>query len=157
VARLVVELHREPALGFDAVDLLEEIEEPVAAMEFAVGAGFEADRFLQRDDILDRRALDFVQRRGIDLAALAFLARDEDRLGPQHAADDVSFERRHRFPHFLKKLPAWTFTTACAGSKQTPSGSPPSFTISICRRSRRRSCTTPRSLVARFSSECKLI
>src|SRR6185437_11366243 len=89
--------------------------------------------------------------------ALAFLARDEDRLGTQHAADDVCFERRHQGSHFLKRLPAWTFTTACAGSKVTPSGSPPSFTISICRRSSRRSWTTPRSLVARFSSECKLI
>ncbi len=143
IAAGVVKFHREPALHLDAVDLLEEIEEPVAAMELAVGADFEPRRFLQRDRILDRRAFDLAQGRGIDLAALALVARIEDRFGTQQAADDIGFKGWHHGPHFLKKLPAWTFTTACAGSKVTPSGSPPSLTISICRRSRRRSCTTP--------------
>ena len=45
-------------------------------------------------------------------------------------------------------------TGGVAGSKDTPAGSRPSFTASSCFCNSRRSITTPRSLVARCSSEC---
>src|SRR6185437_15488886 len=91
IALRVVEFDREPAFHRDAVDLLEEIEEPVAAMELPVGADLEPGGFLQSDRIRDRRALDLAQRRGIDRAALALLACVEDRVRPQQAADDIGF------------------------------------------------------------------
>ena len=50
------------------------------------------------------------------------------------------------------KLPASKLTICRAGSRSTPTGSPPAATTSSCWRSRARSSATPRSLLRRCSA-----
>src|SRR6185437_2572530 len=90
------------ALDRDALDLLEEVEEPVAAMEFAVGADLEPRRLLQRYRVADRRGLDlppFLLRHVLGPRVM-----DLGRTEP--ATHHVRFERRLRRCHrFLPSYP----------------------------------------------------
>ena len=58
IAFLGVKLGRQAAACLHAIDATHEIEEPVTAMEFAVGADFQADRLLHGDGVVDRAGLD---------------------------------------------------------------------------------------------------
>ena len=64
VAGGAVKADRDAALGFDALELLEEVDVEVGAPELAVGDAVQAEVLLEADDVADRRVLDFAQRRG---------------------------------------------------------------------------------------------
>jgi hypothetical protein len=101
VALLVVELDRQAAADRDAVDLLDEVEEPVAAVELAVGADLEPGAFLQGNRVQHRPGFDRAQIRGRYLALFPPGAGFEDLARAQQAADHVGLERRfcgHVFP-----------------------------------------------------------
>jgi len=57
VAGLVVELGRQASANLDAVDPLDEVQEPVPAVVVAIGADAQADIALQLDRVPDTRSL----------------------------------------------------------------------------------------------------
>ena len=68
----------------------------IGPAELAVGDALQADVFLERDDRGDRLVLDATQRLGRDLAARLLLARLEQALRAQEAADMVGAKGRGR-------------------------------------------------------------
>ena len=94
VAGRAVEAHRDAALGLDALELRQEVDVEIGAAELAVGDAAQAQVLLELDDAADRVVLHAAQRRGVDGAGLVLLARIEQRLGAQEAADVVGAKRR---------------------------------------------------------------
>ena len=78
----------------DAVEAPEKIEMPPGTAEFAVGDRLQTDLFLFLDDTFDLAVLDRLQRRSIDLALGALLARLLQGGRSQQAADMVGAKRR---------------------------------------------------------------
>jgi hypothetical protein len=91
--------------SLDAGQPLQEIEVPHGAAVFAVGHGFEPDLLLPPDSFDDRLVLDLAQRRRVDLAAGAALARLLQLRRTQQAADMVGAERRRGPLHGSLRLP----------------------------------------------------
>ena len=81
-------------VALDAVEPPQEVEMPPGAAEFAVGDRVQAGRLLFFDDALDLAVFHRLERRGVDLAFDATLARFFQGGGPQQAADMVGAERR---------------------------------------------------------------
>ena len=79
-----------------AAQLLEEIDVEVRAPKFAVGDGRKADVLLHLHDLGDRAVLDGAELRRRDLAARLLLARLEQILRAQEAADVIGAKRRCR-------------------------------------------------------------
>ena len=81
-------------IGFDAVDLAEEIVVPERTAKLAVGHGAKARRLLLADDRLDLAVLDGLKLFGGDLAALALAARLLESGRTQEASDMIGAKRR---------------------------------------------------------------
>ena len=81
-------------IGFDAVDLAEEIVVPESAAKLAVGHRAKARRLLLADDRLDLAVLDRLELFGGDLAALALAARLLEGGWTQEASDMIGAKRR---------------------------------------------------------------
>src|SRR5260370_40495554 len=133
VALLVVELDREIVLHLgDAADLVEEIHVPGGAAVLAVGDALEADLLLHLHRLGHGVVLDPAHRRARKAARLVLLARLQQFLGPQQAADMVGAEgrrgaRRHGHAAFLRRA-SWTWRLASAvrsTGTATPRRSPP--------------------------------
>ncbi len=88
-------------IGFDAVELAEEVVVPEGAAELAVGDRPQADVFLLPDDFFDLAVFDCLQVIRADLAALVLRPRLLKDGGPQQAADVISAERRVGARHDL--------------------------------------------------------
>ena len=83
---------------------------------------------------------------------------DQHEHGEAQPTQDVGAQARlHRLSRRAGSFRPRTSPGARASSRLTFMGSPPALTTSSWRCSRRRTITTPWSLVARCSSECKLI
>jgi hypothetical protein len=65
----------------------------VGAPVLAVGDALQAEILLEADDVADRAVLDLAQLRARDLALALALARVEQLLGAQEAADVIGAER----------------------------------------------------------------
>jgi hypothetical protein len=78
----------------DVGEALEEIEVPEGAAELAVGDRLEPKLLLQLDRVADRLVLDPAQLLGGDGPGFPLVARVEQFLGAQQAADMVGAERR---------------------------------------------------------------
>jgi hypothetical protein len=63
VALLVVELGGQPAMHFDAIDALEEIEKPVAPVKLAIGADRKPDLALHHHGLGHALVFDLAQLR----------------------------------------------------------------------------------------------
>ena len=82
-------LDRDRDVGLDAAELLEEVDVEVGAAELAVGDALEAHVLLELHDLGDRLVFDLAQLLGRDLALGLLLARLQQVLGAQEAADVV--------------------------------------------------------------------
>ncbi len=78
--------------------VLVERPDPAGAAEFAVAVHVDAGVLLQLQHVQDRLVLDGREGGGGHLAALVGLARGQQRLGTQQAADMVGPELRHDVP-----------------------------------------------------------
>jgi hypothetical protein len=76
-------------VGLHAAELVEEVDVEIGAAELAVGDAFQADVFLEADDLGDGLVFDRAQLLGRDLALGLLLARFEQVLGAQETADVV--------------------------------------------------------------------
>ncbi len=81
---------------FDAAELLEEVDVEIRAAELAVGDRLQAGVLLHLHDLGDRAILDRPQVRRRDLAARLPVARLQQVLRAQEAADVIGAERRCR-------------------------------------------------------------
>src|SRR4051794_29043305 len=81
-------------IGFDTVELAEEVVVPERPAVFAVGDGFESHRLLLLDDRLDLAVLDRLKLLGRDLVLFAPGPRLLQRGRAQQATDVVGAERR---------------------------------------------------------------
>ena len=81
-------------IGFDAVELAEEIVVPKGAAKLAVGHGTKPRFLLLADHGLDLAVFDRLEFFGGDLAALALGARLLERGGTQEAPDMIGAKRR---------------------------------------------------------------
>src|SRR5665213_1741179 len=99
LAAFVAKFGRQPARSFDAIDLFEKIEKPVAAMEFAVGADFQPGFLLEHDGAFDRALLDRPQNLRRNFVATAPRARLDNAGRTQQTADHVGVEGRLRPAH----------------------------------------------------------
>ncbi len=101
VAGVAVEADGDAALDLHTFQLCQEVDVEVGPAEFAVGDPPQAQVFLKAHDVANRRVLDLPQFGGAHRAGLEALARVEQRLRTQEAADVVGAERwcsaeRHR-------------------------------------------------------------
>src|SRR5262249_49950483 len=83
----------------DPVERQQEVVLPGRAAVLAVGDRAQPNGLLLADDLLDLAVLDRLQRRRIDLAALALLAGGMERGRAQQTADVVGAERRRGALH----------------------------------------------------------
>jgi hypothetical protein len=88
-----VKAHRDAALGFDAGELLQEIDVEISATKLTVGDSFQTKIFLKSNDIPDRRIFDGTQLGTVDGATPVTLAGIDERSGAQEAADVVGAKR----------------------------------------------------------------
>src|SRR5258708_37771730 len=94
ISLLAVEVRGEPAARLHAVELLEEVDMEIGAAELAVGHRLEAKALLEAHDVADREVLDLAQLFLRDRALLVPLARLEQLLRAQEAADVIGAEGR---------------------------------------------------------------
>ena len=80
-------------IGFDIVELFEEIDVPRHAAVFAVGDRLQSGRFLLGDGAGDFAVFDLVKSLGCDLPEGALLARGLERSAAQQAADMIGAKR----------------------------------------------------------------
>ena len=85
----VAERDRPAGELVEAFERFDEMAVERIAAHLAVGDDVEPGRLLQRDGLVDGAVLDRLERRRRQLAALELLARVEQVLRPQQAADDV--------------------------------------------------------------------
>jgi hypothetical protein len=88
-----VKAHRDAALGFDAGELLQEIDVEISATKLTVGDSFQTKIFLKSNDIPDRRIFYGAQLGTVDGTASVTLAGIEKRSGAQEAADVIGAKR----------------------------------------------------------------
>ena len=82
--------HRD--VGLHAAQLRQEVDVEIGAAELAVGDAVQAHVFLELDDVGDGAVFHRAQLLGRDLALGVLLARVEQELGAQEAADVVGTE-----------------------------------------------------------------
>src|SRR4029078_12197803 len=88
------EAHRDATPGFHALQLLEEVDMKIGTPEFAVCNAFEAQAFLETDDVTDRGILDLAQFSTRQAAVLVLFSSLQKRPGTQETADVVGAKRR---------------------------------------------------------------
>ena len=97
VALVAVKMHGDVLLDLlHAADLVHEVHVPRRAAELAVGDALQADVLLHLHDRADRIVLDGLQLRGADAAVLVIVARAQQLLRTQQAADVIGAKRRLR-------------------------------------------------------------
>ena len=90
VALVAVKMHGDVLLDLlHAADLVHEVHVPRRAAKFAVGDALQADVLLHLHGSADRIVLDCLQLRRADAAVLVILARAQQLLRPQQAADVI--------------------------------------------------------------------
>jgi hypothetical protein len=89
-----VEAHVDAALGDHPRELGQEVDVEVRAAELAVGDAVKPQVFLVSHDVADRFVLDRAQRAGVDRSLRELVARVEQLLAAQEAADVVGAKRR---------------------------------------------------------------
>jgi hypothetical protein len=93
VPLLAVKAHRDATLGFNAGELLQEIDVEISATKLTVGDSFQTKIFLKSNDVPDRRIFDGTQLGTVDGTAPVTLAGIEERSGAQEAADVIGAKR----------------------------------------------------------------
>jgi hypothetical protein len=88
-----VKAYRDAALGFDAGELLQEVDVEIRATKLAVGDSLQTKVFLKSNDIADRRIFDGTQLGTVDGTAPVTLAGIEERNGAQETADVIGAKR----------------------------------------------------------------